>query len=709
MTFLSPALSTPEARNWGRETQYAACVAPLLDALGWRGAAAQVLEAMPHFSSTMDIMDFRSSLANLNFHSKPERCKISAIDHRLMPCLFDADDGSVKVLLVAGGQGVDAFDGRRQEYIRISDEETLQEMGTVFFFHPTSREEIGQWSKGKNWFQAVAGRFMPLVRRILFMTFLLNILALATPLFIMTVYDQVIGSGSLSTLGYLLIGVAIAVICDIGLRLMRGTMLAYIGGRLDYIIGSAVLQKILSLPTAQTEATSLGSKIARFREFDVIREFFIGPMALAFLELPFVFIFLIAIGILGGTLVFVPIVMLLIYALVGFLVFPKIQQHLTSNMANTASKSSFITESLNNMRVIKQLGAEEIWLDRYRDISAANAETNMKSGLLAASAQTFAHVLMVLSGVLTLSLGIFRVFDGAMTVGALVATMALVWRLLAPTQTLFLAFTKLNQVGISVKRLNQLFTLPGERNPYASASLKDFEGAISFSRVSFRYSVTQDPAVLGIDLKINPGEVVAFAGGNSSGKSTLVKLLMGLYPPQAGGITIDGIDIRQIDPLELRKSIGYMPQYCELFHGTIRQNLLLANGAATDEQIAEACDWANLKDDIDQLPEKYDTRIGDQMMRQLPAGFQQRLIMARAFLTDAKIMIFDEPGNMLDDAGDQAFLKAIERMRGKATIIIVTHRPSHMRAADKVVLMKQGMVRAVGPASTIIPKIIEGV
>lgn len=708
MTFLSPASDASGRMNWGRETQYAACISPLLEALGWRGDAAQVIEAMPHFSSTMDLMDFRSSLANLNFESKPTKSTLSSLDGRLMPCLFDRKNGSVLVLFSTNKNGIQAFDSATQENIDISKEEAEGVQGTAFFFRPIDQEKIGQWSTGKDWFQSVLARFMPLIRRILMMTFLLNLLALATPLFIMAVYDLVIGSGSFDTLNYLLVGVGLALLCDIGLRFMRGTMLAYIGARLDYIIGSAVLQKILSLPTAQTERTSLGSKMARFREFDMIREFFIGPMAIAFLELPFIFVFLIAIGLLGGSLVLVPIAMLLVYALIGFGLFPAIQRRVTQNIASTASKSSFITESLNSMRVIKQLGAEEVWLDRYRDISSVNARSNMRNSMVAASAQTFAHVLMVTSGVLTLALGISRVFEGSMSVGALVATMALVWRLLAPTQTLFLAFTKLQQVGISVKRLNQLFTMPSERNPYTSSALKEFDGAISFSRVSFRYSADQDPAVMGIDLKINPGEVVAFAGGNSSGKSTLVKLLLGMYQPQVGSITIDGIDIRQIDPLDLRRSIGYMPQNCELFHGTIRQNLLLANSAATEEQVVEACEWANLAKDINALPDQYDTRIGDQILRQLPAGFQQRLIMARAFMTDAKIMIFDEPGNMLDDKGDQAFLDAIERMRGKATIIIVTHRPSHMRAADKVVLLKQGMVRAVEPASTIIPKIIEG-
>jgi ATP-binding cassette, subfamily C, bacterial LapB len=708
MTFLSPTIVDTSDTNWGRETQYAACISPLLNALGWRGDAAQVMEAMPHFSSTMDLLDFRSSLANLNFESKPTRSILAELDIRLMPCLFDSKGGSVFVLFSADDNTIQAFDAATQSYVEITKEEAVNIVGTAFFFRPIDREKIGQWSTGRRWFQSVLARFMPLIRRILLMTFLLNLLALATPLFIMAVYDLVIGSGSFDTLNYLLVGVGLALLCDIGLRYMRGTMLAYIGARLDYIIGSAVLQKILSLPTAQTERTSLGSKMARFREFDMIREFFIGPMAIAFLEFPFIFVFLIAIGILGGNLVLVPLSMLFIYGLVGFIIFPAIQQRVTQNIASTASKSSFITESLSSMRVIKQLGAEEIWLDRYRDISSVNARSNLRNGMVAASAQTFAHVLMVTSGVLTLAFGISQVFDGTMSVGALVATMALVWRLLAPTQTLFLAFTKLQQVSISVKRLNQLFTMPSERNPYTSSALKEFDGAISFSRVSFRYSTDQDPAVMGVDIKINPGEVVAFAGGNSSGKSTLVKLLLGMYQPQVGGITIDGIDIRQIDPLDLRRSIGYMPQTCELFHGTIRQNLLLANSVASEEQVVEACEWANLTSDIDALPDKLDTRIGDQIMRQLPAGFQQRLIMARAFLTNAKIMIFDEPGNMLDDEGDQAFLDAIERMRGKATIIIVTHRPSHMRAADKVVLMKQGMVRAVEPAASIIPKIIEG-
>lgn len=708
MAFLTEQSAMLHNSDWNRGTQYAACISPLLNALGWRGDDDQVIEAMPHFKTTMDLLDLRSVLANLHYESSEKKTTLSKIDPRLYPCLFDPDKGSVKILLSANDDGVTVFDSEHQKTTILPHNETLNNRGTVFFFTPISREKIGQWRSGKNWFRAVIGRFMPLIRRILMMTFFLNLLALATPLFIMAVYDMVIGSGSLETLGYLLIGVGIAIVCDITLRLMRGTMLAYIGARLDYIIGSTVLQKILSLPLAQTERTSLGSKIARFREFDMIREFFIGPMALAFLELPFIFVFLIAIGLIGGPLIFVPIIMLVIYAIAAFFILPAIKKRTVANLSQNASKGAFITECFNSMRSIKQTGAEEIWLERYRDISVGNALSGMNSSIQGAMAQTFAHVVMVCAGITTLTFGISRVFEGHMTIGALVATMALIWRLLAPTQGLFLALTKLDQIGTSINRLNQLFTLQSERNPYASSKLEDLKGRISFSRVSFRYTAEQDPAVVGFDLQIEPGEVIAFAGSNSSGKSTVIKLLAGLYQPQVGRISIDGIDIRQIDPLELRKAIGYMPQKSELFHGTIRQNLMLAKSTASESQIVEACEWANLTADIDRLPQKLDTRIGDQLLQQLPGGFQQRLIMARAFLTDAKIMVFDEPGNTLDENGDRAFLEAVEKMRGKTTVLIVTHRPSHMRAADKVVLLNRGMLQTVGPASAVVPLIFKG-
>lgn len=708
MAFLTATAGYAGDNNWGRNTQYAACLTPLLEALGWRGEAEQVMEAMPHFKTTMDQLDFRSAMANLHYESTARKTMIDSIDPRLFPCLFDPENGSIKILLSASNEGIYAFDAETQEYRTLNKPAERKAKGSVFLFRKTPKEKIGQWNSSQNWFRAVFNRFSPMTRQIMMITFILNILALATPLFIMAVYDMVIGASSKETLKFLVLGILIAFICDIMLRMIRGQIMSYVGARLDYIIGSTVLQKILSLPISQTERSSLGSKLARFREFDMIREFFLGPMAMSLLEIPFVFIFLIAVGLIGGPLVIIPILMIVIYIIAALTILPIIQKRTTDDLTHSASKGSFVTECFNNVRTIKQLGAEEIWLERFRDISTGNAIVGIRNNMIGAVAQTFAHVVMISAGILTLTFGISRVFDGSMTVGALVATMALIWRMLSPTQAVFLALTKLNQIGISIKRLNQLFTLTSESNPYASSKLKQFQGQINFSRVSFRYSADQDPAVMGLDLQIEPGEVIAFAGANSSGKSTVIKLLAGLYQPQVGRIALDGVDIRQIDPLELRKSIGYMPQNSELFHGTIRQNLMLAKSSASEAQILEVCEWANLTQDIANLPEGLDTRIGDQTLLQLPAGFQQRLIMARALLSNTKIMIFDEPGNTLDEEGDRAFLEAIEKIRGKATVIIITHRPSHMRAADRVVLMNRGMVQTIAPAATVIPLLFGG-
>ena len=708
MAFLTATAGYAGDNNWGRNTQYAACLTPLLEALGWRGDAEQVMEAMPHFKTTMDQLDFRSAMANLHYESTARKTTIDAIDPRLFPCLFDPENGSIKILLSASNEGIYAFDAETQEYLTLDKRADRKAKGSAFLFRKTPKEKIGQWNSSKNWFRAVFNRFSPMTRQIMMITFILNILALATPLFIMAVYDMVIGANSKETLKFLVLGILIAFICDIMLRMIRGQIMSYIGARLDYIVGSTVLQKILSLPISQTERSSLGSKLARFREFDMIREFFLGPMAMSLLEIPFVFIFLIAVGLIGGPLVIIPILMIVIYVIAALIILPVIQKRTTDDLTHSASKGSFVTECFNNVRTIKQLGAEEIWLERFRDISTGNAIVGIRNNMIGAVAQTFAHVVMISAGILTLTFGISRVFDETMTVGALVATMALIWRMLSPTQAVFLALTKLNQIGISIKRLNQLFTLKSESNPYASSKLKQFQGQINFSRVSFRYSADQDPAVMGLDLQIAPGEVIAFAGANSSGKSTVIKLLAGLYQPQVGRIALDGVDIRQIDPLELRNSIGYMPQNSELFHGTIRQNLMLAKSSASEAQILEVCEWANLTEDIANLPEGLDTRIGDQTLLQLPAGFQQRLIMARALLSNTKIMIFDEPGNTLDEEGDRAFLETIEKIRGKATVIIITHRPSHMRAADRVVLMNRGMVQTIAPADTVIPLLFGG-
>lgn len=317
---------------------------------------------------------------------------------------------------------------------------------------------------------------------------------------------------------------------------------------------------------------------------------------------------------------------------------------------------------------------------------------------------------MVSSGIGTIVFGVFRVLAGDMTVGALVASMMLVWRILGPLQTAFISNARITQVRSSIGQINNLMNIRAERNQHSKVTpLKRFDGLVSFTRVSIRYSPEADPALVGVSFEAEPGEVICVVGGNGSGKSSVLKVLAGMYVPQAGSVRIDNMDIRQMDSVELRHAVAYVPQGMEFFYGTITQNLRLAHPTATDEDIRWACEKAGVLGDIESLKQGsgkwarsgFEVRIGDSGAGQMPTSLLQRLNLARGYLKRAPIMLFDEPGNGLDFEGDQAFMRMVDEIRGDTTILIVTHRPSHLKMADKIVWLEYGNVRAYGPAEDV--------
>ncbi|MCC3860327.1 ATP-binding cassette domain-containing protein [Pseudemcibacter aquimaris] len=239
--------------------------------------------------------------------------------------------------------------------------------------------------------------------------------------------------------------------------------------------------------------------------------------------------------------------------------------------------------------------------------------------------------------------------------------------------------------------------LKTEVNPNPdNLSQREFGGHILMDRVSFRYRQGAEPALLGTSFEVLPNEMMAVVGPNASGKSTILKVILAMYQNQAGQVILDGMDIRQINPLVLRQNIAYVPQESRFFHGTIAQNLRLSHPTASDEELMEACDLANLTNDIEQLPEKLETRIGDHTVHGLPSGFKQRLSLARAFLKKAPILLLDEPGQTLDFEADKAFIDSLKKLKGTCTIIMVSHRPSHVKLCDKVLSMENGMVVNLG-------------
>ena len=683
----------------------AGCLMPLLSALGWYGDHRHLSEALPHFADTLDIEDLRSVLANLNYTTRPHRLRLRDLDPRLAPCLFLPDDGPAMVVLGGEAGKFTVFNG---ESSTIAEIDPRKLRGTAYFIteEDTAADSQPLAVGGTKWFQAVARRFRGLVLQMLGVTFVTSALALVVPLFTMTVYDRVISSRSEEMLLYLVGGVAFALAADMALRVVRARILAYIGARIDMILGAAAFKQILHLPIMMTERASIGAQLSRIKQFEAVREFFTGPLAGVFLELPFVVVFIAVIAVIAGPLAWIPIVLIAVFVLAGLLIVPSMRRAVTASGEGRAQRQGLLIETLSHFRAIKSSAAEPVWCNRFRDVSARTAMANFRTTQVSVFVQTLAQTLMLAAGIATIGLGTLRVLEGAMTIGALVACMALIWRVLSPLQIGFLSMTRLEQVKLGLRQLNQLMALKPEREPGKMAGQhRTFKGEIVFNRVSLRYAPNAEPALLGVELEVEQGEIVAVTGPSSSGKSSLLKLTAGLYQPQAGAVLIDGIDIRQLDIGELRNAIAYVPQTCHLFHGTIAQNLRLSNPTATDAALSQAVLDAGLLDEVLALPDGLETRLTDQLQHQLPLGFKQRLMLARAYVKDAPIYLMDEPAANLDDDGDNALRRKLQQLRGRATVLVITHRPSHMRLADRVVYLSGGRLLAAGTPDVILPKL----
>lgn len=703
---LAEALRNDALDDFHDDSPYAVCIIPLLKELGWHNFARELLEALPHFSNHLELVDLRNILVTLGYDSTPKKTQLNAIHAELYPCLFVSDEGDIRVLIKREGYEVSTFNALSNEYEVISPKNTS---GTAYVFtdtHPSHGMTTND--AGDAWFYRLLKRFKHLVFHLLAMTFLINFVALSVPLFIMVIYDKVIGAKSIETLPYLISGVAVLLATDLVLRYLRAQLLGSVAGRIDYLIGTETFRQLLFLPPVFTERSTVSAQLARLKQFDTVRDFFTGPNAAMTLEIPFAILFISVIAILAGWLAIIPVAVIATYVLFGTFWLPYTRSKVMQSGVAKTNKQRMLMQSMDGRNEIKAIGGESVWWERFRETSGdavmANYETFVASSILNSVSQT----LMTMAGAATIGFGTLMVINGDMTIGALIATMALVWRVLSPLQGAFLSFFKFQQLNKSIAQINQLMRMQVERRSgQSSLLLSQLEGHINVDRVSFRYSQDDNPALLGVSFEVKPGEMLAICGSTGAGKSTLIKLIAGMYRPQAGSFSIDDLDIRQLNAVDLRRAISYVPQITKMFHGSIAQNMRLNNILATDEDLHRAAEEAGVLDDILALPEGFDTRIGDNTDDHMPPGFLRALSMARAFVNPAQILLLDEPGASLDDESDQRLIRQLKKLKGRHTIIMVSHRPSHIKIADKAILMKQGTVHFAGEPETVVNMMLE--
>ena len=644
----------------------------IVKAWGLEGEPQRIAEALAWNQPEMELVDILNFMARLGFTGSPVRVARRDLDPRLLPCLY-----------IEGGR--EGEGGKISVVTADSPVDRSTAVGTAYVFkkieiHDPREEQEALSIAGKGWFFTVLQRFKFLFLKVTGLSLAINLIGLGLPIFLMIIFNRASDITTAGTIFVMGAGASCAIWIELHLRNLRSKRLAWFAARIDHMASNRVLSRLLQLPAHAVETAPVTSQIARLRAFDSIREFFIGPLFLTLLEIPFTSVGFVALVYLSGWLSLIPAGVLVAYAGMALYFRPRLKLSMFE-MAKSRSKcQSHHIELFEKLEALRLNGMSEVWHDQYREISAESSLTLFKGQFLSQIVETVVYTTTIIAGASLTYMGVLQCWHGHMSGGALFAAMMLFWRFIAPWQTLISSMPRIEQLQQSIEQVNRLMVIPTEREISPSLARPDrLSGAVHVSKVGLRYTTTSDPVFVGLDFSLVPGEMLAISGGNGTGKSTVLKLVMGLYRPQAGAVYIDGADSRQFDPILMRHEMAYIPQIPELFIGTIAENLRLARPFATERQMWDVLDMADAKQAVMALPDMLEARC-----ESLPSALSHQLILARAYLKDADLLLIDElPYALLNSHAGQMFIERIRSWRGKKTILMVTHRDDYIRMADK--------------------------
>ena len=687
-------------------SDFSRCLLPLLNALGWEGSPRTLVETLPHMIRHLDLSGFCSVMSNLGLLPRHFRHALDHLDYRFMPCLFIPADKAAMILLEYLPDGrVRAVDSAMNAEAKINP---VGQEGEIYLFHKEDKNEQKP-AVTQGWLSSMFWRLRRHIILAFVLTILSTVLALAPPIFVMAIYDRVLNTGDVGMGALLLLGVMIAIALDWFLRVLKSQVMAYLGGRTEYILGTNVFERIINLPASSMMGASISRQLGRIKNMESLRDFFLGPFALLAFDLPSSLVMIIALAFLN------PIALGVVFvSIIGFTALWFTTRNLSERSASHAGQYSalrweFLDETLTNMRTIRSVGASQMWVERFRKLSGKAVMQSFDENQVRARTSGIAQILGMGTGIIAIAVSAIQVIYGGITGGAIIGTMMIVWRLTGPMQSVFMAVTSLVRTRETIRQIENLMKLPGEKENGVNQSLMpDTAGAVSFSRVSFRYANDADPALLGITFAVRPGQMVVVTGPSGSGKSSLLKLIIRVFVPQAGTIRMDNNDVRQLLASDLRSRISYMPQHCEIFYGSIMQNIRLVHPAATDAEVEWALEMAGLTEHVKMLPQGLDTRISNSQSGQMPRGFRQSISLARTLLKPAPIVLMDEPGTGMDNAGERALIRCIKWLKGRSTLIIISQRPAHMMLADAVIYMERGTISAMGTFDQIKDQVMSG-
>jgi ATP-binding cassette subfamily C protein LapB len=685
------------------QTPAEACLAPTLALFGWVGEGRRIREALPHFDRVESIAALRLVLTLLGYGTSQRSARQSEIANEAMPCLFSSDGSDVMLIVERHSDGtLLVFDGSSASWKKIVP---TNQLGSVFIvWNPAGKEEVIE--DGKSWLFSAIKRFKPAIAAMLAFSFLGNLAALTLPIFVIFVYDIGIGTRSTNTVIMLALGAGIVIATNLALRSIRARTMAYFGARIDSLISMKSFEVILNMPVSMIESAPIGTQVSRLKQYESMRDFFTGTLASSIVDIPFIFIFILAIAIWGGHLVWVPISLIAVYAALAAVTIPITRSYVREISSAKQRRHLLLQELFSKRRAIRALSAEEIWIARHQYLSCLVSRLGHRARRFNNIQQYFGEMLVSVAGIATLGLGALHVSNGSMTSGALIGTMALIWRVLAPVQSTYLSLPRIEQAMQTFKQIDRLVKIRSERHAHAQRSFfRHFKGKISTQRLAFRHAQRPEAVLRNIQLEIKPGEMVAITGASGVGKTTLLRVMAGLYPPTFGSVLVDDMDLRQIDPAEWRSQIAFLPETANFFYGSLAQNIRLSRPDASDADVMRALTEMGLESEERLAAGGIDKRLTAADFESFPDALKQRMALARCFIKDAPIFMLDNPAASLDTFSERHLLKKFAALKGRATVLFTTFRPSHMRLADRVIVLKDGQIALDGPPDKVLERI----
>ncbi len=683
---------TPESRN---ERTLLLCVQRILRNQGLNYSLSAIRDLPDLTQEKFSPKDAVSTFSNTGFISSGGELTAKDIAQGHCPLIAFTTEGEAVLVTDVSEPGsiTIAWPDQNFEEETVS-RETFAENSAEFVILALKKPEVKTNASKKNWFWGSLQQSRWLYTQVLIAAAVSNFLGLSTALFIMVVYDRVVPNEAVESLIALTIGVLLALGFDFLIKTLRGSFIDRAGQKADARMSRLIFDKLLNMHLDKRKDKS-GALASVVREFETLREFFTSATLVAVVDLPFIFFFVWVIWLIAGPLAIVPLLAVPLVILSGVVIQPLLARIASGSMETGMSKQAVLVETLNGLETVQATGSGRLMRKRFEEAAAAQSELGLKNRLLSQFAINTAASVQQLAQVMIIFYGVFLIQDGIVTMGALIAAVILSGRTLAPLTQLASALSRANSARQAYRSLNTLMNSDEEagEEPVQRLSRPELSGVIEFRNVSYTFPGARSPIIRDLSIKIPAGQKVAVVGRMGSGKSTFARLAAGLIQPSEGRILIDGVDLRQIDKSDLRRNIGVMLQETWLFSGTLRENIQMGYFEYDDRHILNIAKISGVDDFVSAHPSGYDLPLKEKG-EGLSGGQRQSINLARALLHEPNLLILDEPTSSMDTATETAVLDRLKFWLKNRTLLVVTHRNSLLRLADRVLVFDQGAISA---------------